>query len=315
MTPVEIARQALGRLAQHGLPPTPEHYEKEYRDIAGLPPRTSAPGVDVAAAPAPPASASPETMEMVRALLHAMTAANAGLHADLTRFSDESSSLLAQAQGSQDPRSVQELFSAMTASSSWLLSQVDSARIELENTREQLNQMHAELERAQQMAVSDALTGLPNRRGLDGLLAREIARARRHKNELCIAVLDVDHFKRINDAHGHDVGDLALKHLADTIRGAVREVDVLARLGGEEFVLVLPDTPLVGAEFTMNRLLRTAQSTPLAHASKQITVAFSAGLARWQAEEAAEAIIKRADQAMYRAKSAGRGMVMVAEGH
>jgi diguanylate cyclase len=237
------------------------------------------------------------------------------LHADLTRFSDESSSLLAQAQGSQDARSVQELFSAMTASSSWLLSQVDSARVELENTREQLNQMHAELERAQQMAVSDALTGLPNRRGLDGVLAREIARARRHKTELCIAVLDVDHFKRINDAHGHDVGDLALKHLAATIRAAVRETDVLARLGGEEFVLVLPDTPLVGAEFTMNRLLRTAQSTPLTHASKQITVAFSAGLARWQAEEPAEAIIKRADQAMYRAKSAGRGMVMVDEGH
>jgi diguanylate cyclase len=306
MTPVEIARQALGRLTQLGLPPTPENYEKEYRAIAGLPPRPAAPSS---------VSSSPETLDMVRALLQAMTNANTELHADLTRFSDESSSLLAQVQGSTDPTSVAELFQAMTASSSWLLSQVDSARTELDSTREQLNQMHAELERAQQLAVSDPLTGLPNRRALDSVLAREIARARRHRTELCIAVLDVDHFKRINDAHGHDVGDLALKHLADTIKGAVREVDVLARLGGEEFVLVLPDTPLVGAEFTMNRLLRTTQGAPLALDSKQITVAFSAGLAQWHAEEGVEAIIKRADQAMYRAKAAGRGMVMVAEDH
>jgi diguanylate cyclase len=314
MTPVEIARQALGRLTQLGLPPTPENYEREYRVAAGLPPRVPAPSLEPAPAPAA-AGANPETMEVVRALLHAMTNANAGLHADLTRFSDESNSLLAQVQGSPDPRSVQELFGAMIASSSWLLGQVDSARVELETTREQLNRMHAELERAQLMVVSDPLTGLPNRRGLDRVLAREIARARRHQTQLCIAVLDVDHFKRINDTHGHDVGDLALRHLADTIKAAVRETDVLARLGGEEFVLVLPDTPLVGAEFTMNRLLRTAQSTALALGDKRITVAFSAGLAQWQGEEGAEALIKRADQAMYQAKSAGRGMVMVAEGH
>jgi diguanylate cyclase len=176
MTPVEIARQALGRLAQLGLPPTPENYEKEYSSVAGLAPR----------APAPPADAQPVeasvvssagTLEMVRTLLQAMTSANAGLHADLARFTDESSSLLAQVQGSEDAHSATELFRAMTASSTWLLSQVDSARVELDSTREQLNRVHAELERAQQLAVSDPLTGLPNRRGLDGVLAREIARA------------------------------------------------------------------------------------------------------------------------------------------
>ncbi len=319
MTPVEIARQALGRLAQLGLPPTPENYEKEYRAAGGLPSQpAAAPKPHPAPAPsaaAPQLSSDPETLGMVRALLDAMSNANAGLHADLTKFTNESSSILAQAQGNGDAQSSEELFRAMTASSGWLLSQVDSARKELESTRSQLSVMQTELERAQQQAVSDPLTGLPNRRALDGVLSREIARARRHKTQLCVALLDIDHFKKINDTHGHDIGDRALQHLADTIRAAVRETDVLARLGGEEFVLVLPDTPLVGAEFTMNRLLRTAQGTPLVVNDKQVVVAFSAGLAQWQGDESAEQIVKRADTAMYQAKSSGRGRVMVAEGH
>jgi diguanylate cyclase len=104
------------------------------------------------------------------------------------------------------------------------------------------------------------------------------------------------------------VGDRALVHLAIVIKAAVRETDVLVRFGGEEFVLVLPDTPLVGAEFTLNRLLRTTQGTPLALEGRSIVVAFSAGLAEWQGDEGAEDILR-----MYRAKSAGRRQVMVAE--
>lgn len=313
MTPVEIARQALRRLAELGLPPTPQNYEAKYREIGGMP---AAPSPEPAAAAVAIASVnSPDTLELVRALLQMMGNANTGLHADLTRFSDESSSLLKQLEGSRDPRSTEELFRAMAASSGWLLGQVDNTRQELERTRGQLDAMHAELERAQALAVSDPLTGLPNRRALDGALAREIARARRQQTSLCLAVLDVDHFKRINDTHGHAVGDRALQHLAVTLKAAVRETDVLARFGGEEFVLVLPDTALVGAEFTMNRLLRTMQRTPLSHDGNEITVAFSAGLAEWQPDEDAEIIVRRADQAMYRAKSAGRGQVMVAENH
>jgi diguanylate cyclase len=315
MTPVEIARQALRRLAELGLPPTPEHYEREYRQIGGLPPAAprSAPAqAEAADRPAQPAS-KPDTLDMVRALLQVMTSANIGLHADLTRFTDESTTLLEKIEVSQDAQAVEELFRAMTASSSWLLAQVDNTRGELERTREQLDLVHAELECAQHLAVSDPLTDLPNRRALDGVLSREIARARRHKTNLCLAMLDIDHFKRINDTHGHAVGDRALVHLAIVIKAAVRETDVLVRFGGEEFVLVLPDTPLVGAEFTLNRLLRTTQGTPLALEGRSIVVAFSAGLAEWQGDEGAEDILRRADAAMYRAKSAGRRQVMVAE--
>jgi diguanylate cyclase len=145
MTPVEIARQALRRLAELGLPPTPEHYEREYRQIGGLPPAAprSAPAqAEAADRPAQPAS-KPDTLDMVRALLQVMTSANIGLHADLTRFTDESTTLLEKIEVSQDAQAVEELFRAMTASSSWLLAQVDNTRGELERTREQLDLVHA----------------------------------------------------------------------------------------------------------------------------------------------------------------------------
>jgi diguanylate cyclase (GGDEF)-like protein len=129
----------------------------------------------------------------------------------------------------------------------------------------------------------------------------------------CLAILDIDHFKRINDEYGHAVGDRALKHLCAVLKPAVRETDILTRFGGEEFVLVLPDTPLPGAEFTLNRLLRLLERAPLDTGGTLVSVRFSAGLAEWTPQESAEHLIARADEAMYAAKRAGRGRVMVAE--
>jgi diguanylate cyclase len=254
-------------------------------------------------------------MDMVRDLLQLMSAANADLHADLTKFSDQSSSIIAQAGNRRDPRGMEELFEAMTASSSWLLGQVDNSRKELERTREQLDEVHRQLEQARSEAVSDPLTRLPNRRALDPALSREVARARRNDVPLCVAVIDIDHFKRVNDQFGHAAGDAALVHLAQVLKPAVRETDMLARFGGEEFVLVLPDTALPGAEFTMNRLLRAIERAPLEFEGKQIPIRFSAGLAQWQSGESPEQVVKRADEAMYQAKAAGRGRVAVAEAH
>ena len=183
---------------------------------------------------------------MLRALLGVISQANDGLQADLTRFSNESNTLLAQAQHSIDTGAGAgagtEMLKTMTASASWLLAQVEASRNELEGTRAQLNRAQDELERAQGLALTDPLTALPNRRGLDVALSRELARARRTGTTLCLALLDIDHFKRINDQFGHAVGDQALKHLASVLKPGIRETDTLARFGGEEFVLVLPDT-------------------------------------------------------------------------
>ena len=308
MTPVEIARQALHRLAELGLSPTPEHYEAQYRSIAGLPPKAHE-----------PESSGPDQtlLEMLRALLGVISQANDGLHADLTRFSNESSTLLAHAEQSIErgagAEAGAEMLKTMTASASWLLAQVEAARQELEGTRAQLNRAQTDLEQAQSLALTDPLTTLPNRRGLDIALSRELSRARRTGTPLCLAVLDIDYFKRINDQFGHAVGDEALKHLANVLKPAARETDTLARFGGEEFVLVLPETALAAAEFTLNRLLRTLERSPLNAEGTPVPVCFSAGLAQYVAPESAEHLVTRADQAMYAAKRAGRARVMVAE--
>jgi len=303
MSTADIARRALHRLIELGLPPTPENYEKQYRSFANLPERVPnglQPGAD------------PTALQMIRALLQVMTSANADLHADLTRFTSESSALLERAEEESDPNALNDVFKAMTVSSSWLMNEVEQMRSELERTRSELDNMQSQLQKAEHLAVSDPLTGLPNRRGLEAVLAREVSRARRHKLPMSLALLDIDHFKRVNDEHGHAAGDRALVHFAQVLRQKIRDVDILGRFGGEEFLLLMPDTPLIGAEFGVNRLLGAIKNAPLQLPHVTLTLRFSAGVAQWRTDEDPAALVARADAAMYAAKSAGRGRVAVA---
>jgi diguanylate cyclase (GGDEF)-like protein/PAS domain S-box-containing protein len=150
------------------------------------------------------------------------------------------------------------------------------------------------------LARSDALTGLPNRRGLDEQLPREMARARRSDSDLCLAIVDIDHFKAYNDANGHLAGDAILRECALAWDAALRGEDTIVRFGGEEFLVVLPDCPLRQAAETIERL---RQATP-----GELTC--SAGLACWDHAETTDDLVDRADSALYRAKAAGRDQLV-----
>jgi diguanylate cyclase (GGDEF)-like protein/PAS domain S-box-containing protein len=152
------------------------------------------------------------------------------------------------------------------------------------------------------LARSDALTGLPNRRGLDEQLPREMSRARRAEAELCLAVIDMDHFKAYNDAHGHLAGDTLLRDCAVAWDTELRGADTLVRFGGEEFLVVLPDCPLEQAAEIVERL---RAATPDGQTC-------SAGLACWDCTESAVDLVDRADSALYRAKAAGRDQLVQA---
>lgn len=149
------------------------------------------------------------------------------------------------------------------------------------------------------LATTDPLTGLPNRRSWDHELDREIARARRHGDPLTLALLDLDRFKAFNDTHGHAAGDALLTDAAAAWRAVLRETDVLARFGGDEFALALPEC---GEERATEALERLAAATP---AGQSVSV----GLATWVPGEDAEALCARADGALYAAKQAGRGRI------
>ncbi len=158
------------------------------------------------------------------------------------------------------------------------------------------------LERLARMARTDDLTGLPNRRAWDQEMVRELARANRSKAPLTVAMVDLDFFKSYNDAHGHQGGDRLLKEAAGAWRGVLRETDIIARYGGEEFAIALPGCPLAEAEKLVERLRAV---TPAGESC-------SAGVATWDGSEPAEALLGRADRALYEAKQSGRDRTVTA---
>lgn len=183
-------------------------------------------------------------------------------------------------------------------------------RVKAETTEAELVKLHQELDRVSTQARHDPLTGALNRKGLEEALEREISTVRRKETPLCTALLDIDNFKRINDTMGHATGDEALRHLATVARECMRPQDTLARFGGEEFVILLPDTPLDKGIEAMTRLQRELTKRFFLTGSEKILITFSAGVAQLAPEEAGMEAIRRADQAMYLAKRAGKNRVL-----
>jgi diguanylate cyclase (GGDEF)-like protein len=161
-----------------------------------------------------------------------------------------------------------------------------------------LAQVGALYQEVRRLARTDSLTGVPNRRAWDEELPRELARAARSGQPVCVALLDLDHFKRYNDRHGHQAGDRLLKEAAAAWQAAVRKTDLVARYGGEEFAILLPDCGLADAVEIAGRL-RTAQPEGTC----------SLGVAQWDGREDVTTLVARADRALYAAKEAGRDRV------
>lgn len=176
-------------------------------------------------------------------------------------------------------------------------------------------QLEAALEENRVLTLTDALTGCYNRRYLDTRLAEEVRRARRTSRALGVVIVDIDHFKRINDTFGHMAGDAVLRALPGIFRAGVRQgVDWVARFGGEEFVLVLPDTPLEAAEAIAGRLREQVEGAHFAHAGGPLRVTASFGVAMLgYGQDDAEALLRRADAMLYRAKAQGRNRVVTAD--
>jgi two-component system cell cycle response regulator len=171
----------------------------------------------------------------------------------------------------------------------------------------------ARSQRLLQLASTDALTGLHNRGYIDDRLANELSRARRYNNPLTIAVIDADHFKQLNDTHGHPAGDLVLKTIAGMLRTSFRQSDTVGRYGGEEFVVILPETDMETAQRKLDSLRESIAGTPIALAARaqKLEVTISAGLSSFpQDGQDASELFALADDRMFQAKSEGRNRVV-----
>jgi diguanylate cyclase (GGDEF)-like protein/PAS domain S-box-containing protein len=164
--------------------------------------------------------------------------------------------------------------------------------------------------RVQQLAITDEVTGLYNRRGLFELGRREVERAARFNRPLCAMMIDIDHFKQVNDMYGHPVGDKVLHRLAECLRMNVRDIDIIGRYGGEEFLILLPENDLSAARLVGERLRRAVADLSIANKLGEICITISVGVATAHPEtKDLTALIEHADQAMYFAKQSGRNRV------
>jgi len=161
-------------------------------------------------------------------------------------------------------------------------------------------------------ASLDYLTGICNRRAIEDLATRSIAAARRHGIPMAMMIVDVDHFKRINDEFGHQAGDVALVETVKRIRDSLRSEDLVGRLGGEEFVAIMPNTDAASALAAAERMRQAFAATPMHLGERDLLITVSIGVAVLDAQDQAYSqLLRRADRAMYAAKTAGRNKVML----
>jgi two-component system cell cycle response regulator len=193
-----------------------------------------------------------------------------------------------------------------------LLARLD-LHVRLRRLQAELREKNATLAR---LSTTDPVTGLRNRRYVTEFLSLEALRAVRYHTPLSVMILDIDHFKRVNDRHGHRIGDAVLQVMADTLRSSLRATDLVARYGGEEFLVVLPQTDLVGAGVLAERVRTAIEETAIdVGVEAPLSVTVSIGVAALDAEAPCiEQLVERADAALYAAKDAGRNRVAAGAG-
>jgi diguanylate cyclase len=188
-----------------------------------------------------------------------------------------------------------------------------AAHQEVQEAEARIKDLEAKLQHMSELVREDQLTGSLNRRGLDDVFERESARADRRGTPLCVALLDLDNFKKLNDTYGHLAGDKALRHLVKVVKDTLRSMDVIARFGGEEFLILLPETNVEAASAAMVRVQRELTKHFFLHDNEKMLITFSCGVALRHQNEDQASLMARADNAMYKAKTSGKNRVVIAE--
>ena len=315
---------ALRRLAELKLPPTPELYALHYYAAAGQePPRTPAPAPGAASAthqtgaanPANPASAANPVDQQLVDRVDGIIAKASSVTQDLAdKVSSRSEEVAVSLEGlvgdAAMPASAIELLQAVVASANAMHKTVLASHAELIDARRSLSAIEVELKENRHLLEKDPLTGTDNRRAMTAIIEREMARARRDREPMSVAMVDIDHFKKINDTYGHATGDAALIHLTQIARSILRGNDGFVRYGGEEFLLVMAETGLLGGVHVAERLQHALVKQPFAHHGQAIEMTFSAGVSSLQDGDTEATLLKRADKALYEAKRTGRNRVL-----
>jgi diguanylate cyclase (GGDEF)-like protein len=255
-----------------------------------------------------------ETREVIQGLLESLNATVAALVEGNTGYVSTLQGHKASIQKAMTVAGVEEIQRLLVGEIEDLETTAKGYREELEQAKTRIHEQESVMAKLREDAYVDGLTRVPNRRALDKRLENELARAKRHERSLSVIMLDIDFFKRVNDAHGHDMGDKVLQVVAHILGECIRDTDFLARYGGEEFAIVLPETSAQQTRVLAERARQGVSKAVLKTDGTQVRVTVSLGIAEFchDMEDTPEALLKRADDALYRAKDSGRNRVEVA---
>lgn len=325
----EYLRLALPLMTRHCVPATPKNYTVWYTYVSGESPELSAEidklvadgktftpeinariyrqfieGRDVEIIENVRCGLSKLLGEIGRSLNEAGNDAHA-FHDVLGNFANETSD-------GSNIGGMNELLSTLIEETRSMRAATGRLQNNFETKNKEIEELHEQLKAERQRAVTDPLTGLMNRAGLMDEMEAAVEESAEHGSPLCIVMLDIDHFKAINDTHGHLIGDRVIRFVAQVMQKNTKGKDIAARYGGEEFTVLLPDTPINGAQTVAEKIRASVAQAQLVRADNkkplgQITL--SAGVASYQPGEDIMDFIDRADQALYRSKTEGRNRV------
>lgn len=251
--------------------------------------------------------------ESIRQILSLVAEGIKSLDTGETNFSKEMELHLRELEETIQLESLEDMVKSLVSLSKGMRKTIESMKQELANAKkelnasmEQLNEIKKELDFYREISSVDELTGLLNRRALDSELNRELERSFRYGSIFSVAIIDIDHFKSINDTYGHIVGDKVLASLAKILRSRSRKVDIVARYGGEEFCIVYPDTSAEQAFEAVEKARETVANHKFMLKGNRIPVTFSAGVTQAATDDTVEELLSRADKALYIAKESGR---------
>jgi diguanylate cyclase len=255
----------------------------------------------------------------LKALVEGLSSELENLGGHTGRFSEELVRCTEDLEQADSHQQMASVLHQMLSASRSVQSEVAEASARISAGREQaealnsrVRELEGELQRLSDEVATDALTQVANRRGLQQAFDLESARSLRDGTPLAVGLIDIDNFKKLNDSLGHAAGDAALKALATQVRAAIRPVDHVARFGGEEFVVLLPNTAVEQAQEALTRVQRELSMALFMHEGRDVFVTFSAGVTTWRPGEALGNTLERADAALYEAKRSGKNRTCAA---
>jgi diguanylate cyclase len=326
----EFLRLALSELGKYGIPPDPMNYAVWYEYVSGK-------NANLTAAIDQLVKGSGKTLDdemsrdlydqyiadekrlvldairsEIRNILDRVLGDIAETDGDMSRSESSLESYIEDIQKALDAKTVQRIIDSVLSQVKLIGKSGNQLRENLETVSHEVEGLKKKLEKLSEEARTDTLTGLANRRAFEDAIVREMDRSNRSGSELSLLLADIDHFKRINDTHGHLVGDNVLRITAKMIKGKIRGQDLVARFGGEEFVIMLPDTPLEGAAVVAEKIRASFEKMQVKKKQSQETIGvitLSLGGASYRKGESLEELIGRTDSALYQSKGKGRNRV------